>query len=127
MMGHRIDPSWWTHWLFLVHTYIHKHMIRWVVRSILHGGPIGYFSSIHTYIKTHDSMGRHIDPSWWTHWLFLVHTYINTHDSMGRGIDQSWWTHWLFLFHTYINTQDSMGGRIDQSWWTHRAISRQLV
>ena len=47
-MGRRIDPSWWTHWAISISlTYITLLLLlvvfiylRWVVGSILHGGPI---------------------------------------------------------------------------------------
>ena len=55
-------------------------MVRWVVGSILHGGPIELFlvpasapllvgvrySSV-VRAFAHGVMGRRIDPSWWTH------------------------------------------------------------
>ena len=54
-------------------------MVRWIGRSIPHGGPIGYFL-FHPGVRccsvvrasAHGVMDWRIDPSWWTHWLFLV-------------------------------------------------------
>ena len=40
-------------------------MVRWVVRSILHGGPGARCSSV-VRAFAHGAMGRQIDPSWWT-------------------------------------------------------------
>ena len=48
-------------------------MVRWVVGSILHGGPIELFLSVFggfvlmEHDVAHGAMGHWIDPSWWTH------------------------------------------------------------
>ena len=51
-------------------------MVRWVVGSILHGGPIDLFLTISfgeqdlapkVRVFADGVMGHRIDPSWWTH------------------------------------------------------------
>ena len=71
-MGRRIDPSWGEPIeLFLVpakgarcssmvRAFI---MVRWVIGSILHGGPGARCSSV-VRAFAHGAMGHQIDPSW---------------------------------------------------------------
>ena len=44
-------------------------MVRWVVGSILHGGPIDLGARCSSVVRAfaYGVMGRQIDPSWWTH------------------------------------------------------------
>ena len=45
-------------------------MVRWVVRSILHGGTMeGEGARCSSVVRAfaHGAMGRQIDPSWWNH------------------------------------------------------------
>ena len=44
-------------------------MVRWVVGSILHGGPIEQGARCSSVVRVfaHGAMGRQIDSSWWTH------------------------------------------------------------
>ena len=44
-------------------------MVRWVVGSITHGGPIELGARCSSVVRafTHGAMGHWIDPSWWTH------------------------------------------------------------
>ena len=68
-------------------------MVRWVVRSILHGGPTeGARCSSVVRAFAHGAMGRPIDPSWGgARCSSVVRAFA--HGAMGRPIDPSWWTH----------------------------------
>ena len=86
-------------------------MVRWVVGSILHGGPIElYGKSVRSWCDgssdrsfmgdplssvvrafTHGAMGHRIDPSWGGPMSSVVRVFA--HGVMGRRIDPSWGTH----------------------------------
>ena len=86
MVGHRIDPSWWTHWLQT------KHISETLVlldlfdggssdRSLMvdpstanktHRWNISTVRSVWWWVRC-GTMGHRIDPSWWTHRLQTKH------------------------------------------------------
>ena len=93
-MGHRIDPSWWTHWTISISlTYITLLLLLVVF--------------IYLFM-----MGHRIDPSWWTQlsyfYFFDLYNFVIITSSIylfliGRRIDPSWWTHWtISISLTYI-------------------------
>ena len=97
-------------------------MVRWVVGSILHGGPTELFlapegARCRSVVRAfaHGAMGRRIDPSWGGPIeLFLAPEGARcssvvrafAHGAMDRRIDPSWWAHRAI----YSTIQYSMTG-----------------
>ena len=80
-------------------------MVRWVIRSILHGvDSLSYFSfqgarcSSVVRVFAHGAMGRRIDPSWGGPLSYFSFqgarcssvVRVFAHGAMGRRIDPSW-------------------------------------
>ena len=106
-------------------------MVRWVVGSILHGGPFELFlvplrarcsSMVRSF--AHGVMGHRIDPSWWTHWAIFHSSQCST-----TGVTKPGPFYVLSLSGARCSsvvrafTHGAMGHRINHSWWTHWAIS----